>query len=87
MSSELSPFPGRALSQLERHGHAGFGCAVALCPAVSRADGGERAFDRVDRADVAPVLGREVTERQQSVPILPEASHGRFVSGVEGLLE
>ena len=44
-------------------------------------DGGEHALDRVGRPQVVPVLGREVVERQQRVPVLGQAGDRLLVLG------
>ena len=56
-------------------------------------DGGECAFDRVGHADVFPVLGREVVEREQGVLVLDQLTHCLIVfraigdsEEIEGLL-
>jgi hypothetical protein len=54
---------------------------------MSQTDRGERAFDRVCGADVAPVLGRKIKERQQDIPIFNQALHRTFILGIESLLE
>ena len=45
------------------------------------ADGGEDALNRIGPAQVIPVLGREVEERQQSPGVLGQAGDGGCISG------
>ena len=44
-------------------------------------DGGEHALDGIGRAQVVPVLGREVVERQQRVAVLDEAGDRLVILG------
>ena len=54
---------------------------------MSQAYRGECAFDWICGADVAPVLGREVIERQQPVSILSKTVNRRFILRLKGILE
>ena len=45
------------------------------------ADGGEDALNRIGRAQVIPVLGGEVEERQQSLGVLGQAGDGGCIFG------
>ena len=45
------------------------------------ADGGEDALNRIGRAQVIPVLGGEVEERQQSPGVPGQAGDGGCISG------
>jgi len=69
VAAKFAPAPGGTLSKLEHHCQTGFRAAVAFGLAVSQADRGERAFDRIRRMNVAPVVGRKVEKRQQHVAI------------------
>ena len=74
----VEPAPAflRAVDQLEDHGERGPVREAALRADRAVAHGGEGAFDGVRRAQVFPVLGREVVERQQRVAILAQAFGG-----------
>ena len=61
------------LCELEDHGKRGLVREASLRSGRSMADGGERALDRVGRAQVLPVLGGEVVEGEQHVAILGQA--------------
>ena len=43
------------------------------------ADGGEHALNRIGRAQVVPMFGRAVKERQQGLGVLGQAGDGRGV--------
>ena len=79
VASEFSPLLLSTLSQFEHHCHAGSGRAVAFGLAMPQADCGERAFDRIRRANVTPVLRRKVEEREQAVAIFAQAFGRSFV--------
>jgi hypothetical protein len=87
MSAKFSPSLGGTLGRLEHHGQAGFGTAATFRLSMSQADRGERAFDRVCGANVTPVLGWKIEERQQDIPILDQALHRTFILGIESLFE
>ncbi len=59
LAVEPAPFLLRGDHQPESHGQAGFAAETSFGALRSVADGGEGAFDRVRRADVLPVFGRE----------------------------
>ena len=69
VASEFSPAFGRALSQLEHHRQRCFGRTAASGLSLAKPDGGERAFNRICRSDVAPVFCREVVEREQFITV------------------
>ena len=54
---------------------------------VERQHGGEGALDRVGRAQVLPVLGGELVEGQQAIPVLDQVVDGLVVLGAVGLEE
>ena len=60
------------LDQLEGHGQAGRAGAGPLGDPGAVAHGGERGLDRVGRAQVDPVLGGIVVERQQKLQIVSD---------------
>lgn len=64
------PAPLSGLHQLEDHGEARLSRAVSFGAAMPQSDRGERALDGIGRAQVTPVLGREVVEREQHVAVL-----------------
>ena len=73
---QRSPTPSGGEYQFEDHGHGGGMRYATLGPDGAVSDRGEDAFDRVCRAQVHPVLGGKVVERQQGVLILDQAGHG-----------
>ena len=73
VASEFSPAFGRTLSELEHHCQRRFCRTAASGLSVAESDCGERAFDRIRRSDVAPVLRREVVESEQFVAIFHQA--------------
>ena len=68
-SIEFSPFSLGALAQFEDHGHRRLARQAALGPVGAQTNRGERAFDRVGRSNMLPVLGGEVVESQKHVPM------------------
>ena len=64
------------LDQLERHRDAGGPGAGALGDPLAQPDGGEGRLDRVRGAQVDPVLGGEVVERQQHVEVVGDLRDG-----------
>jgi len=84
VAAEFSPTFLRTLSQLEHHRQAGFGTAVAFRFTLPQADCGERAFDRIGRVNIPPVLSREIEERQQHVAVFLQTL---FVLCFEGFLK
>ena len=73
VSAEFSPAFGRTLSELEHHRQRSFYRTAASGLSVAEPDCGERAFDRIRRSDVAPVLRWKVVEREQFVAIFGQA--------------
>ena len=71
----VEPAPGRlrGLDQLEHHDDGGVVGQAAFAAGGTMADGGECALDGVAGADVLPMLGREIVERQQRLAILGQA--------------
>ena len=70
---ELAPMSFGLLCQLEHHHqrrHAGAAAFRLTGPMPHRR---ERRLDRIRRPQMNPVLGREVVERQQHVPVLRQA--------------
>ena len=64
------------LDELERHGDAGGPRARALGDPLPEPDGGEGRLDRVGGAQVDPVLGGVVVERQQHVEVVGDLRDG-----------
>jgi len=87
VSSQFSPTPGGTLSQLEHHCQRSLRGSAASRFSLPQPDCGERTFDRIGRANVAPVLRRKIKERQQNITVFSQARHALFVLGFEGLLE
>src|SRR5688500_8281032 len=79
MSLETAPALLGSLRQLEDHGERGLVGEAALRPGGSMPDGGKRALDWIGGAQVLPMLGGEVIEREQRIAILDEAFDGLFV--------
>ena len=70
-----------SLGELEDHRQRGLPRQAALGLGGAQPDGGEGALDRVRRPDVLPVLGREVIEGEQHLPVLRQAGRGLVVLG------
>ena len=73
VAAQAPPAFLRGFDQLEHHGKRGLVRQTALrsdCPVPYR---GERALDWIGRAQVQPMLGREVVERQEDVAIPGQA--------------
>src|SRR6266571_3348079 len=75
------------LDELERHGQAGGLRARAFRHLRPVTDGGERRLDRGGGAQVHPVLGGEVVERQQLVDVVGDLGDGLAELGAVGQLE
>jgi hypothetical protein len=66
---EATPAPFGGLGELEDHGEGGFVREASLGTHRAVADGRERAFDDVGRPQMLPMLGREVVEGEQRLPL------------------
>ncbi len=84
---EATPIFLGSLGEFEDHGERGLVGETSLGAHRAVADGRERAFDYVGRAQMLPVLGREVVEGQQRVAILGQAFHRLVVFDAPGLDE
>jgi hypothetical protein len=71
-----SPAGLGGLDQLEGHGQAGGPRAWPLGDLGAMPHGGEGAFDGVGRAQVDPVLGREIVEGQQLIDVVGDLGDG-----------
>jgi hypothetical protein len=68
--------------ELEHHDHAGLVGEAALGARRAVTDGCEGALDRVAGADVLPMLGGEVVERQRRFPVLGKTGGCLVVFGL-----
>ena len=84
MPAQFTPPLGGTLSQLEHHCQTCLRTAVPFRFAVPQTDGGERAFNRIGRANVTPVLGWKIEERQQHIAVFLQAFHRLFVLRFKG---
>jgi hypothetical protein len=75
---ETAPVSLSGLRKLEDHGERDLVGETSLRAHGAVTHGGERAFDDIGRAQMLPVLGREVVEGEQRVAILDQAL-GRLV--------
>jgi hypothetical protein len=73
------------LHQLEDHGETRLSRAISFGATMQQPHCGKRALDGVGRAQVTPVLGREVVEREQRVAIPRQTSGGFIVLGLVGV--
>jgi hypothetical protein len=80
---EFSPAFGCTLSQLEHHRQRRFCRTAASGLSLSESDCGGRAFDRIRRSDVTPVLRREVVECEQFVAVFRQSLGGLKVLRIE----
>ena len=84
---EATPAFLGSLGELEDHGERGLIRKTSLGAYRAMANGRERAFDDVGRAQMFPVLGGEVVESQQRVAILDQALDRLVVFDAPGLDE
>src|ERR1700704_6129473 len=84
---ETTPAFLGGLGELEDHGERGLVREASLRANGTMAHGRERAFDDVSRAQMLPVLGREVVEGEQRVAILDQALDRLVVFDAPGLDE
>ena len=87
VTSEFSPAFGRTLSELEHRRQRSFCRAATLGLSLSESGCGERAFDRGCRANVTPVLRREIVEREQFRAVFFQALGGLKVLRFERVQE
>jgi hypothetical protein len=87
MPAEFTPPLRGTLCQLEPHCQARLRTTVAFRFAVSWTDGDERAFDRIDHANMTPVLSWEFEERQQHISVFLRTLHRFCVLGFERFYE
>ena len=79
MPAQFTPSLRGTLSQLEHHCQTGLRTAVPFRFAVPQTDRGERAFDRIGCANVTPVHGWKIEERQQHIAVFLQAFDRLFV--------
>ena len=84
---EATPAFLGGLGELEDHGERGLVRETSFGAHRAVADGRERAFDDVGRAQMLPVLGGEVVEGEQRVAILGQALDRLVVFDAPGLDE
>lgn len=70
------------MDQLEYHDHPRFMRQASLSACRTMTHGCEGALDGIAGADVLPMLGREIVERQQRLAILGQAISGFIVFGL-----
>jgi len=85
VSIEATPTFLGGLGELKDHGERGLVGETSLGAHRAVADGRERAFDDVGRAQMLPMLGGEVVEGQQRVAILGQALDRLVVFDARGL--
>ena len=81
-SAQFEPVFLGCLDQLEHHDPRLVARQAALGALGAMSNGCKRAFDRVRRANVTPVLRRKILKRQKRLAVLRQASDGLVVFGI-----
>ena len=87
MLVELAPGLRGRVGQLVDHRQAGAATAVAFRAPVTQTHRCEGTFDRIRRAKMNPMCGREVVERQQGITVFAQARHRIGILRLIGSLE